>query len=231
MKWKIKTGNFLFKIRSFTPIPFILLVIFVFKPVNLSGGNTWIHFGGLFIALLGEALRIFAVGYSFEGTSGRENYLRADTLNTTGIYSITRNPLYIGNFFIFTGLIAAFSNIWALIVFDIFLFLQYYFIIQAEEDFLKRTYGDAYRTYCSKTRRILPVWSRYQKNRNRFNLKKVVLKENDSIFNLLAIFLLILLYKEKVLYGIIRRPIDYILPGVVIIVAYAAIKIVKKLNR
>jgi protein-S-isoprenylcysteine O-methyltransferase Ste14 len=137
LKWMIKVGNVLFKWRSFTPIPLIALVFVIFKPVNLNEKNIILNLGGLLISLLGEMIRIIAVGYSFTGTSGRETFLRADALNTTGIYAIVRNPLYIGNFLMFTGIVIVFSNAFAVLVFALFLILQYYFIILSEENFLQ----------------------------------------------------------------------------------------------
>ena len=59
-------------------------------------------YSGIIISFLGEAIRIFTVAYTPAGTSGRNTKQQlADTLNTTGIYSLLRHPLYLGNFFMF----------------------------------------------------------------------------------------------------------------------------------
>jgi protein-S-isoprenylcysteine O-methyltransferase Ste14 len=226
--WKLKVGNFLFKHRSFTPIPLIIVVFVIFKPVNLEEKNILINLSGIFISFLGEIIRIIAVGYSFTGTSGRETFLRADALNTTGIYAIVRNPLYIGNFLMFTGLVLVFSNVFAVLVFAVFLILQYYFIILSEENFLKEKYGEPYEAYCRQVRRAMPTFKNYKGNQNPFSLKKVIFKENDSIFNMLMMFLLVLLYKERVFDGRIDRPIIYIIPGGILAALYVMIKIIKK---
>jgi len=226
--WKLKLGNFLFKHRSFTPVPLIIMVFIIFKPLNLEEKNIVINLVGLLISFLGEIIRIFAVGYSFPGTSGREMYLRADALNTTGIYSFVRNPLYIGNFLIFTGLVVVFSNLFAVLVFALFIIWQYYFIVLAEEEYLKGKSGQEYQSYCTQVRRIIPTFKGYKRNRNPFNLKKIVFKENDSIFNMLMMFLLVLLYKERIFNGRISRPLDYIIPGGVLIIAYVIVKVIKK---
>lgn len=228
VNWKLKVGSFLFKYRSFTPIPLIALVVIIFKPVDLNEKNIILNLGGLFISLLGETLRIIAVGFSFTGASGRETFLRADALNTTGIYAIVRNPLYIGNFFMFTGIVIVFSNVFAVLVFTLFLILQYYFIILSEEDFLKKKCGESYETYCSQVKRILPTFKNYKGNQNPFSLKRVIFKENDSMFNMLMMFLLVLLYKQRVFSGRIGQPIIYIISGGILIVLYLMIKIIKK---
>jgi protein-S-isoprenylcysteine O-methyltransferase Ste14 len=226
--WKLTLGNFLFKHRSFTPTPLIVLVFILFRPIDLGEKNIILNLGGLLVSFFGEFIRVLAVGYSFAGTSGRESYLRADALNVTGIYSIVRNPLYIGNFFMFSGLVAVFSNLYAVLVFGIFLILQYYFVILAEEDFLRGEYGEEYETYCKRVKRIFPTFGGYKKNRNPFNLRKVIFKENDSVFNMLVMYLLVLLYKERVFFGTIGNAPFYIISGVVLIIGYIIVKIIKK---
>ena len=124
--WKLRVGRFLFKHRSFTPIPVMIFIFIIFKPVNLERQNIIIDVTGLLISLLGEMIRVISIGYAHSGTSGRESYLRAESLNVTGIYSIARNPLYIGNFLMFSGLVAVFSNIYAILIFGLFLIFQYY---------------------------------------------------------------------------------------------------------
>jgi protein-S-isoprenylcysteine O-methyltransferase Ste14 len=229
--WKLKLGNFLFMHRSFTPVPLIILVFIIFRPIDLGEKNILINLLGLLISLLGEIVRIIAVGYAHKGTSGRESYLKADALNTTGIYSIVRNPLYIGNFFMFTGLVIVYASIFAVIVFPVFSILQYYFIILSEEDFLREKHGRDFETYCRRVRRIIPTFNDYRKNQNPFNLKKVVFKENDSVFNMLVMYILVLLYKEKAFTGSISRPFVYIIPGVIFMAAYIIVKIIKRRGR
>jgi protein-S-isoprenylcysteine O-methyltransferase Ste14 len=208
-----------------------MLVFILFKPVDLGEHNWMVNAAGFLLSLLGELIRVCAVGYSFEGTSGRESYLRADDLNTTGIYSIVRNPLYIGNFFMFTGIVAVFANVYAVVVLAVFLVTQYYFIILSEENFLSGTHGQAYQDFCARTRRITPSFKHYRKNRNPFSLKKVVFKEKDSIFNMLVMFLLVLLYKEKVFYGSIRHGLVFIITGSVLVLLYIVVKIIKNRTR
>lgn len=228
MNWKLKIGNFLFKYRSFSPIPLIILVFIIFRSVDLGNGNIFINLLGLLVSLIGEFIRIIAVGYAYSGTSGRERFLKADALNITGIYSLVRNPLYIGNFLIFTGLVIVFANIWAEMILAIFLILQYFFIIRYEEDFLRMQYGKRYADYCDRVKQIIPVFKNYEKNRNPFDLKKVVFKEVDSAFNMLIMYLVVLAYKEKAFNGSIKNPFLFIIPGVVLSLSYVIVKFIKK---
>lgn len=230
MDWKLKTGRFLFKYRSLTPLPLIVIVLIFVRPTAGVGHALLLNIGGLVVALLGEAVRIFAVGYAHTGTSGRESYLRAEALNTSGIYSLVRNPLYIGNLLIYTGLLAVFANLPALLLFDTFLFIQYYFIILSEEHYLKITHGSRYESYCREVNRIFPRVNKYRPPDLPFNLRKVIQKENDSLFNLLMMYLLLLAYKERLHLGHFRNSILFVSAVGVLVIVYIGIKIWKRAN-
>jgi protein-S-isoprenylcysteine O-methyltransferase Ste14 len=223
--WPLRLGKLLFRFRSFTPLPLILLTFLLFKP--LSPAPFWTFFG-LAVAFLGEGLRMASVGFAHSGTSGRESFLKADSLNTTGLYSLARNPLYWGNMLIFAGLLVAFANPWALALFVVFLFLQYHFIVLAEESYLKQQHGKAYEEYCAHVNRWLPRFSRPTPPARPFNRRKILFKENDSCFNLLLTAVLIMAYKERVFSGRVHHPRLYTDVGLLLLTVYAGIKFLKK---
>ena len=98
--------------------------------------NPWLNLLGFLIALAGAATRFVAVGYAKPFTSGRENFLKAENLNTGGLYSIVRNPLYVGNFLVYNGVLIAYASPAALALFNAFFIANYYFIILSEENYL-----------------------------------------------------------------------------------------------
>ena len=60
------------------------------------------------IGLAGLAVRAVAVAYAPDGTSSRDTHrMRAPSLNTTGLYSVVRNPLYLGNGLMWLGAVAS----------------------------------------------------------------------------------------------------------------------------
>jgi protein-S-isoprenylcysteine O-methyltransferase Ste14 len=223
--WSLRIGKFLFKYRSFTPLPLILLTFLFFEPASPAPAWTLI---GLAAAFLGEGIRALSVGYSGSGTSGRESYLKAESLNTTGLYSVVRNPLYWGNGLIFAGLLTVYAQPLALAVFIAFLFLQYHFIVLAEESFLRQGYGPAYEEYCGRVRRWLPRLRGYVAPVRPFSWRKVFFKENDSCFNLLLAALLILSWKESHFAGKVLHPLLFSAAALLLFLAYAAVKFLKK---
>uniref|UniRef100_E6Q550 Isoprenylcysteine carboxyl methyltransferase (ICMT) family protein n=1 Tax=mine drainage metagenome TaxID=410659 RepID=E6Q550_9ZZZZ len=116
---------------------------------------------GIPIAILGELLRMWAVGYS--GVTTRGDHVEAPQLVTAGPYAYVRNPLYVGNFITALGFALAFTGdnslalrlvlvlgslIWMLVVYGI--------IVPHEERFLRATFGDAFARYCERVPRIVP---------------------------------------------------------------------------
>jgi protein-S-isoprenylcysteine O-methyltransferase Ste14 len=223
--WPLRIGKFLFKFRSFTPLPLILLVFIFFRP--LSESPLW-TITGLAVAFLGEGIRFISVGYAGSGTSGRENFLKAESLNTSGLYSLVRNPLYWGNIFIFAGLLTVYAQPLALVLFIVFLFLQYHFIVLAEETFLQERYGRDYAGYCRRVRRWLPRFGGYAPPARRFDGRKVFFKENDSCFNLLLAVLLISVWKERFFLGHVRHGLFFAGAALSLVLFYAGVKILKK---
>lgn len=224
-KWPLRLGKFLFRFRSFTPLPLILLAFLLFRPLSPSPLWTW---AGLALSLLGAGIRAASVGFAGLGTSGRESFLKADSLNTTGLYSLARNPLYWGNGLIFSGLLVVFANPAALALFAVFLFLQYHFIVLAEESYLRATHGQAYAGYCRRVSRWLPRPALWIPPGGRFDWRKVLFKENDSLFNLLLAFLLITAWKERCFAGRVLHPLELAVAAALLALAYAAVKAAKK---
>lgn len=79
----------------------------------------------------------------------------ATSLQTTGIYSLTRNPMYLGLALLYLGLTCFFGNWWNIILFPLLILLVQEFIIKPEEKYLEHEFGIDYEKYSSKVRRWL----------------------------------------------------------------------------
>ena len=128
-------GNFLFKHRGTFPIIILVIGFFIFLQTKMNSeilsNETLIQeniyqYVCLFISLFGLIIRIYTVGHTPANTSGRNTSGQlADVLNSTGIYSIVRHPLYLGNFFMWLGVAMLTFNFWFIIAF-IFIYWVYY---------------------------------------------------------------------------------------------------------
>ncbi len=77
----------------------------------------------------------------------------ANSLQTTGIYSYTRNPMYLGMLFIYLGVALQFGNWWTLILTPFLVAFITFLVIRREEKYLTRAFGEAYTNYKKKVRR------------------------------------------------------------------------------
>ena len=72
----------------------------------------------------------------------------------TGIYSISRNPAFVGFDLMYIGLLMAFPNMIHLL-FVIFPIVMLHLQVRQEEEFLRKTFGAEYEKYCRKVRRYI----------------------------------------------------------------------------
>src|SRR5207237_3321375 len=101
--WLEHAGKLLFRWRSFTPVPLLILAVPLLWRSRGGGGPGWVAAGSA-LCVAGEALRAWVIGQVPDGTSGQNERLIATGLNTAGPYALTRNPLYLGNLLITLGL-------------------------------------------------------------------------------------------------------------------------------
>ncbi len=138
---RVKTANSLY---------FLILVLLyaysIFLPLEL---NTVWFYAGVLIYLLGVLVVILSL-LSFHTTP-------ADKLVTKGVYRISRNPGYVGDFLVNTSVgIACLSWVFLLVAIDFFLLLRYYVVV-VEEPFLIEKYGDTYKEYMNRTPRWIGI--------------------------------------------------------------------------
>jgi protein-S-isoprenylcysteine O-methyltransferase Ste14 len=147
--------SLVFKNRGALLVP-VAIVLFVFgRPTAESAAI------GIIVALLGEMLRIWAVGYS--GVTTRANVVVAPLLVTAGPYAFVRNPLYLANAVIALGFWGAFSgrvsitaSMFMLCVTLLLVIGVYAVIVPLEEAYLTGHFGDEYRRYAAAVPRTIP---------------------------------------------------------------------------
>lgn len=72
-----------------------------------------------------------------------------------GPYRFTRNPMYVGFTLIHLGITCAVNSVWPLVALVVVLPVMQRFVIQREEQYMERRFGDAYRQYLTQVRRWL----------------------------------------------------------------------------
>jgi len=181
-----QVGRILFRFRSFTPVPLIAVLLALLWTSPGPGPGGWAVSAalipvGIGIALLGEALRFYTLGQVPNGTSGQGSTLEASSLNMRGPYAFVRNPLYLGNLGICAGLMLLAHRPWIYAIGFGFFFLEYFFSVRAEEQFLRAKYGSLFESYASRVRRWIPrLTPAYEGQlRGHFDFARALKKEHN----------------------------------------------------
>ncbi|MEK7266613.1 MAG: isoprenylcysteine carboxylmethyltransferase family protein [Pseudomonadota bacterium] len=145
----------------------------------------------LLIASAGAMVRVITSGFAALGTSGRaKSAPEAAELNTTGPYSLVRNPLYVGRILNFTGLaMLSGSAVYAAVICLLAIFV-YSRISSFEAAFLRSKFGDAHAKWAAEVPALLPRLSGWVKPKYPFWWKRMIWREQNKLFLLAtAVFL------------------------------------------
>ena len=184
-------GKWLFRWRSYLPLLFLILLIPAFGSYRYPFGShaadqIW-EVICLATGLCGLVIRCLVIGYAPQNTSGRNTKNQiADTLNSAGMYSLVRNPLYLGNFLMWAAPILLLNTWWLGIIYVLAFALYYERIIMTEEAFLSQKFGEDYERWTSQTSAFFPRHLRWQKPDLPFSWKHVVRREYHGLFALIA---------------------------------------------
>jgi len=143
---------------------------------------TFINYSAAILSVLGAIVRAYTIGTTPRGTSGRNTQEQvAESLNTSGIYSMVRHPLYLGNYLMWIGIVLFTRNIEFTIIVSLLYWIYYERIMFAEERFLERKFGDIYLDWSKKVPAFLPAFSQFQKSETSFSMKSVLRREYSGI--------------------------------------------------
>ncbi len=181
----------IFKYRSYTPIPFLILMVAFQNASIISIGI------GFAVALLGEFFRLWGVSYAGSETR-TTNGVGGTFLVVSGAFSYLRNPLYLGNMLMYVGIgimsMALFPYLQIIAL--LFFFWQYTVIIKEEEDFLRTKYGKSYEDYCAAVPKLIPAFKKYKNpglQQPEYQLKKGLRSERRTLqaFSLIVLIIII----------------------------------------
>jgi protein-S-isoprenylcysteine O-methyltransferase Ste14 len=140
----------LFRNRGWLPVPFFLVPLLAPSTVGDDRRVAAWVVGALLVAA-GEAVRL--AGVAAAGTVTRRRSRAVQRLVTYGIFAWTRNPLYVGNFLAWMGVVVASGVLWFLPVAVILFAVEYSLIVRYEEGVLESIFGAEYLAYKARTPR------------------------------------------------------------------------------
>lgn len=108
---------------------------------------------GWMVFTLGHLIMFAGLGWFARARTTIIPHGTARTLVTTGIYSVTRNPMYLGLTIAYVGLTSQQRLLWAIPFIAVPLFVAVRVVIPFEEARLRSLFGDAYAAYCARVRR------------------------------------------------------------------------------
>jgi protein-S-isoprenylcysteine O-methyltransferase Ste14 len=184
-----RSGRALFIIRGH----FIRVVILVgiavaycvaaVGPFASEAANRAWFCAALALAVAGAVFRMYVNGYAANGTSSRvKTAAEAAELNTTGAYSLVRNPLYVGRILNFTGLaMLTGSAFYGMLVF--FLSVLVYERISAyEENFLRTKFGEDHARWAADVPALLPRLHGYVRPKYAFWWRRMFWREYKKVY-------------------------------------------------
>ncbi|MDP8237480.1 MAG: isoprenylcysteine carboxylmethyltransferase family protein [Candidatus Hatepunaea meridiana] len=181
-------ADFLFRIRGFTPIPFVVAALI------------WVEIESVFIiiglamAVGGELLRIRSI--QFAGGATRTRNVGAPSLITSGPYARVRNPLYTANMLIYTGYALASGALFPYlpIVAFIYFAFQYLMIIKLEENTLIELFGQEYKEYCQQVPKLIPGFISIKRgNDPDLNIRMALKQEKRTLQGFFMVWVLLVL--------------------------------------
>ncbi|MCU0471838.1 MAG: isoprenylcysteine carboxylmethyltransferase family protein [Bacteroidales bacterium] len=194
------SGNWLFKRRSWLPVFMVVAGLVMMYLGNRQAilfdlRDEMIFLG---ISVFGQLIRIITVGFAPKNTSGRNTTggQIADELNVTGVYSLVRHPLYLGNFFMWLGPVLFLRSAWFTVVFFLVYWLYYERIMFAEEQYLRRKFGESYDKWAEKVSSFIPFSIRFIRPKLPFSFKNVLKREYNSFINIFLIFIILDVFRN-----------------------------------
>ena len=192
-----RIGQVLFRWRSFTPVPLLLVAVPLVWRSRGGGGAAWTA-AGIALCAAGQALRAWVLGQVLDGTSGQNERLIATELNTSGPYARTRNPLYLGNLLITLGLCVVAHDPILLALVAVLFAAQYRAIIAAEEQFLRARFGARFEEYRARVPRFLPRLRAAGAGSRPWSWRRALRKEHNPLAAWAALAVLLLASDQAV---------------------------------
>lgn len=228
-----KNGQWLFRHRSYLPLMILAGAALAFRGFHYFGADhewqeRW-EVLCLAISAVGVLIRVWAIGQAPAGTSGRNTHGQvAEELNTTGIYSMVRHPLYLGNYLMWLGVAAVPHSFPLFAVVTLVFWLYHERIIYAEEAFLERKFGDTFRVWAARTPTFIPQPGLWKKSDLPFSWRHVLKREYLGVFALVTVFTLFEIMADTVAEGSLQVEWPWVMGWSLTAGAFVLIRVLAK---
>lgn len=131
----------------------VMLMLRWLRPLPiLARGGLW---PGMALVVLGVGILLWARRTLLAGGTNVDPMLPTTAIVAAGPYRFSRNPLYVGLAVVYLGLTLALDTWWGIVLLALVLIVMHQGVIQREERYLERKFGDGYRQYRAAVRRYL----------------------------------------------------------------------------
>jgi len=228
----VNSGHWLFRWRSYLPLVVLALLFMDFDRFALALQNELWVILCLVVSLFGLGIRVYTMGHVPQNTSGRNTKTQlADSLNTTGIYSLVRNPLYLGNFWIWFGVSLYAQQWWTPLITALIFALYHERIIMTEESFLEEKFGDRFRSWAAKTPAFIPRFGNWVPPEETFCWRTALHREYRALFAIVAIFSCLEAIGHYVAYGKLHLDFRWTCIFAVALFIFVAVRVLHKTTR
>lgn len=185
------SGRWLFRHRGTLPlllVPAILLALRGFRyPFGSHALDVAWDVLCLGVGTLGLSIRVGTVGFTPAGTSSRDtNVPKATVLNTSGMYSLVRHPLYLGNLFMWLAPALLPRSLPLIVIVVLAFWLYYERIMLAEEAFLRETFEQTFDEWARRTPTFFPALRLWRRPQLTFSWRSALRREYSGLFALVA---------------------------------------------
>ncbi|MFN5877671.1 MAG: methyltransferase family protein [Flavobacteriales bacterium] len=221
------SGNVLFKYRGqiplllfFLSIPAVYFTDYQFLD-QCEGVDLFLLITCAVFSFSGQVIRAIAIGTSNKHTSGRNTKEQvAEALNTKGIYSTVRHPLYLGNYFMWIGIVMYTYNIWFITIVSLLFWLYYERIMFAEERFLERKFGQQYVDWSLSVPDFWPILKIYSITEIPFSLKTILRREYSGVTATIIGFVFVAFLRDSFTSGEVQfKPVYGIVLGFALLIS------------
>ena len=114
-----------------------------------------LRYAGLVLAFIGFLLGFAALREFGKANTTLDPHGSVSQIVTSGIYRLTRNPIYLGFLLMVIGLPLNSGYYWGLLLAPFFIMTMNRLVIEKEEAYLEKKFGEAYTGFKSRVRRWL----------------------------------------------------------------------------